>query len=258
MKKILLIVTSLIVIFIAVVVVLTVTQSKYSPIAFCYPSDRLIEKSPEYTDHIPLTANGFKKLVMDDTMHYKIVVIYSYCCGPCREYMRDIYIPIYKTLDTSEYKMYFVLDNCGSLPWNADYMREYGIEDLYYFRDDDSMFYEKTRYNLENIINYVTQPKIAFNSCSGLPKTLLIDKDGNIKQLVEVYNNTVVITPYDLWNMVNIDYLTINDLNYDKIDTNVYDSEYPIDLSMVDTVSFRTYKPKTKQMRYCTPDGVCM
>lgn len=243
-----------------IIVVLTTNcfHSRYSLIKDCRPNERVIKNSSKYTDHTPLTASDLRNMLKNDTSHYKIVIIYSYCCGPCREYMRDIYIPIYKTLDTSEYKMYFVLDNCGSLPWNADYMREYGIEDLYYFRDDDSMFYEKTRYNLENIINYVTQPKIAFNSCSGLPKTLLIDKDGNIKQLVEVYNNTVVITPYDLWNMVNIDYLTINDLNYDKIDTNVYDSEYPIDLSMVDTVSFRTYKPKTKQMRYCTPDGVCM
>ena len=109
-------------------------QSKNSIIRVCYPTKKLIKKSVEYTDHTPLTAHRLRKMLENDTTHYKIVVIYSVCCGPCNVKMENVYAPMYKSLDTSVCRMYFVLDDCGSLPWNADYMAQYGVKDLYYLQ----------------------------------------------------------------------------------------------------------------------------
>lgn len=242
-----------------IIVVLTTNcfHSRYSLIKDCRPNERVIKNSSKYTDHTPLTASDLRNMLKNDTSHYKIVIIYSYCCGPCREYMRDIYSPMYKALDTSECRMYFVLDDCGSLPWNADYMKNYNIKDFYYLRDDDPMFKEGNEHRLTNIANYATQPKMAFTHCYYVPLTLIINKEGKIKQAVEIYNDMTISTAYRLWKMVNIDSLTVQDLDYDKIDTIVLNGNHSYYMPGVDTTSFRTYKPKSKQMRYCTPDGVC-
>ena len=58
--------------------VLTITQSKYSPVKVGEPTERMIKRSVEYTDFIkPLTADKFRKMLESDTTHYKIVVITS-------------------------------------------------------------------------------------------------------------------------------------------------------------------------------------
>ena len=232
-------------------------QSKHSLVRFCRPNQRMIKKSVEYTDHTPLTAEKLRTMIMNDTTHYKIVVIYSYCCGPCQEQMRDIYAPMYKTIDTSECKMYFVLDDCGSLPWNTDYLAQYGITERYYLRDDDPMFKEGNEHRLTNIANYVTQPQAAFTDCNYVPLTLIINKEGKVKQVAYIYNDRSLSTAYSLFKMVNIDSLNVQELDYNKIDTIAYNRNYDYYMPEVDTISFRTYKPTPKQMNYCTPDGVC-
>ncbi len=41
------------------------------------PSD--IANAYKYTDQHPLTAECLKHLLIDDTVHYKVVVFYSHC-----------------------------------------------------------------------------------------------------------------------------------------------------------------------------------
>lgn len=245
------------VVIIIVVMTTNCFHSRYSLIRNCTPNERMIKKSSKYTDHIPLTATDFRNMIKNDTSHYKIVVIYSQCCGPCKEQMRDIYIPMYKALDTSECRMYFVLENCGSLPWNADYMENYNIKDFYYLRDDAPMFKEDNEHRLTNIVNYATQPKMAFIDCNYVPLTLIINKEGKIKESAQIYNDMTILTTYSLWKMVAIDSLSVQDLDYDKIDTVIINDNNNYYTPGADTVTFRTYKPKSKQMSYCTSDGVC-
>lgn len=260
-KKILLIVLLLVLLLLAVVAVLTFTQSKYSPIKVSYASERMIKRSAEYTDVItPLTADRFRKMIEGDTSHYKIVVITSPYCGGCVLGMRDVYLPMYKNLDTSEYKMYFIMDDCGSIVWEHDYFVNHGIVEGYFFRDDDPMFHESNLiYRMLNIVNYATQPKRAFTWAQGVPLTLLINKEGKVKQVVEVYKDVAILTPYDLRRVVQIDSMEVKDLNFDKIDTVLY-ADYEFDMADYmdfDTVSFRTYKPITPKKHFCTPDGKC-
>ena len=260
-KKILLIVLLVLVLFIAVLVILAVTQSKYSPIAINYPTERMIKRSTEYVDYItPLTADNFRKMLENDTTHYKIVIVTSTACKPCALDMKNIYLPMYKSLDTSEYKMYFILKDCGGIVWNYDYFINLGIEDGYFFRDDDSLFNENKYFDnrVTNIINYATQPKRAFTWAQGVPLTLLINKEGKIKQVVEVYKDAAVLTPYDLRRVVQIDSMEVKDLDFDKIDTIYADYDFDMtDYMDFDTVSFRTYKPAPPKKHFCTPDGKC-
>ena len=260
-KKILLITLLLFVLLIAVVAVLTFTQSKYSPIRVSYPSERMIKRSAEYTDVIkPLTAGRFRKMLESDTTHYKIVVITSPYCEGCILGMRDMYLPMYKSLDTSEYKMYFIMDDCGSIVWEHDYFVKHGIAEGYFFRDDDPLFHESNLiYRMLNIVNYATQPKRAFTWAQSVPLTLLINKEGQVKQVVEVYKDATVLTPCDLRRVVQIDSMEVKDLDFDKIDTIVY-ADYEFDMTDYmgfDTVTFRTYMPAPPKKQFCTPDGKC-
>lgn len=272
-KKILLIALLLLVLLIALVAVLTFTQSKYSPVSVGCPTERMIKRSAEYTDVIkPLTADRFRKMIESDTTHYKIVVITSPYCYGCKLNMTDLYLPMYKTLDTSECKMYFIMDDCGTIVWEYDYFQKLGIEEGYFFRDDDPLFREnkyswlfkiiEPNYSrLFNIVNYATQPKRAFNDSGGVPCTLLINKEGKIKQVLVVYTDGVsIIAPYGLENLAQEDNVSFQDLDYDKLDTVYADFEYPKELLETlpnDTVTFRTYKPAQPKKHFCTPDGRC-
>lgn len=272
-KKILLILLLLVVLLLAVVAVLTFTQSKYSPIQLSCATERMIKRSAEYTDVItPLTADRFRKMIEGDTSHYKIVVITSPYCGGCVLGMRDVYLPMYKNLDTSECKMYFIMDDCGAIVWEYDYFQELGIEEGYFFRDDDPMFRE-SKYSwsfkivegnfsrLFNIINYATQPRRAFNDSEGVPYTLIINKEGKVKQMLKVYSDSVsIVTPYGLSVLEQEDNMSIQDLDFDKLDTVYANYEFPEELFEFlpkDTVFFRTYKPAPPKKHFCTPDGKC-
>ena len=272
-KKILLIVLLLLVLLIALVAVLTFRQSKYSPIKVGFPTERMIKRSAEYTDFIkPLTADRFRKMLESDTTHYKIVVVTSPYCYGCRLNMQDLYLPIYKSLDTSECKMYFIMNDCGAIVWEYDYFQKLGIEEGYFFRDDDPLFREnkyswllkiiEPNYSrLSNIVNYATQPKSAFNDGEYVPYTLIINKEGKVKQVLLVYTDGVsIIAPYGLENLAQEDNMSFQNLDYDKLDTVYADFEYPKELFEIlpkDTVTFRTYKPSQPKKHFCTPDGKC-
>ena len=253
--------------------VLTITQSKYSPVKVGEPTERMIKRSAEYTDFIkPLTADKFRKMLESDTTHYKIVVITSPYCYGCKLNMTDLYLPMYKTLDTSECKMYFIMDDCGTIVWEYDYFQKLGIEEGYFFRDDDPLFREnkyswllkiiEPNYSrLSNIVNYATQPKSAFNDGEYVPWTLLINKEGKIKQILLVYTDGVSITiPYGLENLAQEDNMSFRELDYDKLDTVHVEYEFSKELFEFlpkDTVTFRTYKPAPPKKHFCTPDGKC-
>ena len=158
--------------------------------------------------------------------------------------------------------MYFVLEDCGSLPWNDDYLSHYGIDTRYYLRDSDSLFLlwhkGKVYKNLQdwtNIANYVLQPRRAFTDCAGVPLSLIVSPDGRVKQEYIQFSNHGYLTAYDLRDMVQRDSLSVYDLDFDRIDTVRYNVDYPINLMhSADTLTFRNYRPRPK---VCTPDGHC-
>ena len=50
----------------------------------------------EKQDYIEcLTADQLKEMMLTDTSHFKIVMLYSTGCGPCSEHLRRTYAPAY-------------------------------------------------------------------------------------------------------------------------------------------------------------------
>ena len=238
-------------------------QTRNSIVRMCYPSDKLLrEAQTKYADHTPLTADALRHMLMDDTTHYKMLIVYSYCCSGCSEAMRSTYVPLMQTMDTSRCHMYFVLNDCGSLPWNADYLNQYGITTRYYMRDADSLFLWYNSHgkatnaqNWTNIANYITQPHRAFEYCEYAPLTLIVSPDGRVKQEFQQYNDLGYLTAYDLRDMVYRDSIMVYDLDFDRIDTVHYHYTWGIEENLSpDTVTFRHYQPRPK---FCTPDGRC-
>ena len=237
-------------------------QSRHSLVRVCYPSNKLLRQAQtKYADHTPMTAAELRHVLKDDTSHYKILVVYSYCCSGCAEAMRDTYMPLMHSLDTSHCRMLFVLDDCGSLPWNADYLNRYGISTRYYMRDTDSLFLDykdgkATNYqNWTNIANYITQPRRAFEYCQYAPLTLIVSPDGRVKQEYWQFDDIGFLTAYDLQEMVHRDSLSVYDLDFDRIDTTRFHYQFGADeIPSPDTTTFRHYSPRHK---FCTPDGRC-
>ena len=237
-------------------------QSRHSLVRSCFPTDKLLSKAPvEYANHTAVTAQDLRHWLLDDTVHYKVLIMYSYCCGPCHEAMPTVYAPLYHSLDTSRCRMYFVLEDCGSLPWNDDYCKQYDIDTRYYMRDSDSLFlfWEKGKSNNQqdwtNIANYILQPQRAFTNCNYAPLSLIVAPDGRVKQQYVQFNDYSYLAAYDLRDMVLRDSVTVYDLDFDQIDTVSYNFDYrPDEGVVVDTTTFRNYHPRPK---VCTPDGRC-
>jgi len=237
-------------------------QTRNSIVRMCYPSDKLLREAPtKYADHTPLTADALRHMLLDDTTHYKLLVVYSYCCSGCREAFADTYLPLMRNLDTARCRMYFVLNDCGSLPWNDDYLNHYAITTRYYFRDADSLFLwyrhgkATNAQNWTNISNYVFQPRRAFEYCDYAPLTLVVHPDGRVKQEYWQFDDGGFLTAYDLRNLAHRDSLTVFDLDFDRIDTVRHHYKWGMDEILdPDTVTFRQYHPRPK---YCTPDGRC-
>ena len=237
-------------------------QSRHSLVRVCHPTDRLLRQAPtKYANHTPLNAGDLRRLLLDDTTHYKLLIVYNYCCSGCREAFADTYLPLMQGLDSTRCRMYFILDDCGSLPWNDDYLSAYGITTRYYMRDADSLFlwYRNGKATNEqdwtNIVNYITQPRRAFEYCDYAPLTLVVSPDGRVKQEYWQFDNLGFLTAYDLRDMVHRDALTVYDLDFDRIDTTRHPYPFGIDdMPTADTISFRHYQPRPK---YCTPDGKC-
>ena len=79
--------------------------------------------------------------------------------------------------------------------------------------------------------------------------------------MLKVYSDSVsIVTPYGLRVLEQEDNMSIQDLDFDKLDTVYANCEFPEELFEFlpkDTVFFRTYKPVPPKKHFCTPDGKC-
>lgn len=215
------------------------------------PSD--IENAHKYTDQRPLTADGLKHLMMDDTTHYKVVIIYSHCCGPCQEQMKLVFNQLYNA-DTAHVRWYFVLENCSSLKYNnTKYLKQYGIETpyMYYLRDDDPRFCTGAEDRFLNIAQYVFDSQFELEDViDGIPCMFVVNPQGKLKLEYRQYANKMVVANYeDLYKLIYKELypepvlrekpLGVQDLDFDHRDT-------------ADWSNFGIY---TRKPRICTPEG---
>ena len=221
-----------------------------------YPSDSDIANAYKHPDQIPLTAEDMKHLLLDDTTHYKVVVFYSVCCGPCLEQMRDTYSKIYD-IDTANVRWYFVLENCSSVKYDAGkLLRKYGIVTpyMYYLRAEDSNLRADDEDYLWNLAQYVfgELPELE-DVMAAIPNAFVVSPQGQLKTEYHKYADGSLLLGnfHELYKLVYgqtypdmIPYdtpVSVRNLRFDEVDT----VDYTI---WGEDIPYR--KPKV-----CTPDG---
>lgn len=216
------------------------------------PSD--IANAYKYSDQHPLTAEGLKQLLLDDTTHYKVVVFYSHCCGPCQEQMRTTYSKLWN-VDTARVRWYFVLDDCSSLKYdNTRFLRTFGIETphMYYLRDDDPRFRTSAEDRFLNIAHHIftDQPELE-DVVDGIPNAFVVNPQGRLKTEYRRYaDGTVVLGNYE-W---------LADLLYEVCDSKLVPLDSPgsivgLDFTHADTVDYTFGGNYDRKPRVCTPEG---
>lgn len=216
------------------------------------PSD--IANAHKYTDQRPLTAESLKHLLQDDTAHYKVVVIYSHCCGPCQEQMRNTFSKLWNA-DTARVRWYFVLNDCSSLKYdNTKYLKHYGIETpyMYYLRDDDPHFCTAADDRMLNIAQYVfdRQPELE-DVVNGIPCIFIVSQQGKLKTEYRRYaDGKVVVGNFE----------SLYQLIYKEIYPELVPLETPLqiqdlDFDQRDTADWSGWGNYDRKPRVCTPEG---
>lgn len=170
-------------------------------VRICIETPKRIEEATMYTDQIPITAEKLRQLVEKDTSHYKIIVLYSVCCGPCMDMFKHTYSHMWKNSDTSQIKWYFIQDDCSGVKWNTEFLTNFGINTtMYYLRDTLPEFKTYTEHRINNLINYIipfSEHKV--DNMFGVPTDIVINKKGVAKIEKVIYkNNTSRTSTYSL------------------------------------------------------------
>lgn len=224
----------------------------------CKVTPKRIEEAKN-TEQTPLTVDELKHLVMDDTAHYKIVVFYSACCGPCIYEMKNVLSKFYDK-DTARTRWYFVQEDCGGVPISVGAMKKVGIEsEMYYILDDKPEFSPDNYERYNNMANYIFDNKQKFNGIYGIPFSFVINKQGRVKT-VRSFVSDKVKADYKKW--YGKDYETLLEpfrvtrLFCKKIYPDVEFLNQPIDVETIDFLKEDTIGvPSTAKQ--CTIDGVC-
>lgn len=220
----------------------------------CIEKPEDIANTHKYTDQKPLTADSLKHLMMDDTTHYKVVVFYSHCCGPCHEQMEHTYSRLWNA-DTAHVRWYFVLKDCASLKYdNTKFLRRFGIETpyMYYLRDDDPRFCTGADDQMLNLAQYVFDRELDLEDViNGIPNLFVVNPQGKLKTEYRRYADGKVVVG-----------------NVDRIEDLLYSQTYPnyvplettrgirdLDFDRRDTADWSFWGSYTRKPRVCTPEG---
>ncbi|MBP9990088.1 MAG: hypothetical protein KBT45_01485 [Bacteroidales bacterium] len=182
-------------------------------VRLCYESPGRIRQAAQYTSQIPLTVNELKTLIDQDSNKYKLVVLYSNCCGACRKRFGDTYSQLWHKLDSSTVSWYFVQIDCGGVKWNEDFLKSYGISTAMYYLRDDSPEYLSSN---GNITNCLFNRRIT-DGATATPTTYILDKNGTLKLAYYIYSDgTTSVEPMDLFHLrtslEEIDFLAVDTL----------------------------------------------
>jgi len=191
-------------------------------IKICIETERKVKTSDKYVNQIALTVEELKELILRDTVHYKVIIFYTPCCGPCIEYMKTDYKEAFQLCDTTV-KFFFVLDDCGGLKYNEEFLVTSGInpDKMYYIKDTSKNFYFKTAENRKaNILNYIFSPQSEINGRLGVPTTCIVSKDNRLKlrQSQQIIGNDTILK-VNTFNLSNLKDYNFDLIDFDEIET---------------------------------------
>ena len=177
----------------------------------------------EKQDYIEcLTADQLKEMILTDTTHFKIVMLYSTGCGPCGEHLRRTYAPAYAQ-HRDDVKFYFISESTGGIKYCRDELERLGVYDgkVLCFLDDSPQFDNQKQgknANLQvfnNLANHIFTkgPKVTGNF--GIPCEFIVSKDNRVlKCLVATPHSGSAIKTAQLWQ---VDFDRIQEIDFDSI-----------------------------------------
>lgn len=140
-----------------------------------------IKAAQQYANHIPLTVEQLKMMLVSDTTHSKVVVIYDIACHHCRENFAE-YARLWHEMDTSQMRMYFVQTTCNDFPKVDELFASQNINPTLYYLLDDTPAFVATRRNegrYLSIARYLCG-RTDLTSPNGIPHYYHADRQGNI------------------------------------------------------------------------------
>lgn len=201
----------------------------------CYPN-RWNRQYAEIMDYVEcLTAKKLKDMIVSDTSHYKIVVFWSPCCGPCLRHLKETYAPAY-IKNRDDVKFYFITENSGGIKYSRTTLNSFGINNdkvLCFIDDDPRFYYQDKNPNIQffnNLANYIFTNGPKVSGLFGTPTEFIVSKDNRVlKSLVTTPTSGSAIVTTQLYE---IDFDKIQEINFDSI----YHLDLDFDLFEFDSV----------------------
>lgn len=184
-------------------------------LSVCYETKETIKLAKE-KGYTAISANDLKKMLFNDTTHYKFVIIYSPCCGASEEHMKRTYPQILKKVGKEKVKWYYILDDSGGIKLDEDLRQRCGLTEFGKYYLHDSKF-SSDYTSLTDLTNYIfSKEKVKINDDLGIPTNFIVSKDGKLLKSLFVYDDMKAIHPTELYSIWG---KNLKEINFNKIDT---------------------------------------
>lgn len=179
-------------------------------ITICAETKHRLKTLYKYPEQIPLTVLELKQFLTEDTTHYKIVVIYSPCCGPCSRHFLTTYKNAIQLCDSSV-KFYFIQSDYGGVKHNREFLHDVGMDSLKtcYIKDTNSCFKEEKK-----ILEYIFPSQDKTTKIFGTPLNFVVSKKNKIKYATIDFEEYSVVTTY----LTVMPLYYFPNFNFDEID----------------------------------------
>ena len=175
----------------------------------------------KYSEQTPLSVFEMKQLFGEDTIHYKVLVIYSPCCRAGYKHFLTTYRNALLFCD-SNVKFYFIQYYYGGVKHNRSFLHDLGMESLrtYYLKDTNSKFKEINNTNdLDKIIKYVFPSHDSHSKIFEIHLNFVVNKKNKIKyayiDFLEESTMTTYLTVMPLYYFKNFNF---DEIDFDTID----------------------------------------
>ncbi len=191
-------------------------------ITICSETKYRLKTLYKYPEQIPLTVHELKQMLIEDTAHYKVVVIYSPCCGPCYNHFLTTYKNAILLCD-SNVKFYFIQYDYGGVKHNRKFLNDVGLDSLktYYIKDTNSCFkYMNNTNDLKKITEYIYPSQDKSTKIFGIPLNFIVSKNNIIKYAYidfkedSVINTYLTVMPLYYFANFNFDEIDFNEIEY--------------------------------------------
>ena len=186
-----------------------------SSIQVCIPNKNNLRYAQRHENIVCMTVDQIKELVQKDTDNYKVIIVYSPCCGPSLRHFRETYSKAYRERP-QDVKFYFFMDNTGGIRYAQEMMDDYGfgLEPIYCIVDDSAEFSNDNENRMNNITNYLFPSNKPVTENYGVPCDFIISKDNKLLKQKMIHPSGAGLYSKGLYE---IDIRNIHSIDFDVI-----------------------------------------